>query len=186
MDINQTEIDYLRTSLKEANTFIESLKLDINNYKQEAKDLKQELWILRPSLAMADHTVETLRKEIETLKAEIELLRDCNYALQSLDYWQTKVEVKERDARIIQLQNQIEELQDAFHKEYLQDRGPGDPEGCGDNSCIIKKTTGMATNGGCQCGRGSFRRALQLVRKENETLKALINAMHEKDKLKDT
>jgi len=23
--------------------------------------------------------------------------------------------------------------------------------GCGDNSCVIHKPTGMATNGGCQC-----------------------------------
>lgn len=27
----------------------------------------------------------------------------------------------------------------------------GDYVGCGDNSCLFKKPTGMATNGGCRC-----------------------------------
>ncbi len=26
-----------------------------------------------------------------------------------------------------------------------------DFEGCGDNSCLVKKPKGMATNGGCRC-----------------------------------
>jgi len=26
-----------------------------------------------------------------------------------------------------------------------------DFEGCGDNSCLVKKPSGMATNGGCRC-----------------------------------
>lgn len=31
-----------------------------------------------------------------------------------------------------------------------------DIEGCGDSSCIIRKPTGMATNGGCRCGKDAF------------------------------
>lgn len=26
-----------------------------------------------------------------------------------------------------------------------------DDNGCGDNSCLVKKPTGMGTNGGCRC-----------------------------------
>ena len=64
------------------------------------------------------------------------------------------------------LECQVVELQNAFHAEYLQDKGPGSIEGCGDSGCAIKPPKGMATNGGCRCGRGSFRSALQVARRQ--------------------
>jgi hypothetical protein len=37
-------------------------------------------------------------------------------------------------------------------------------EGCGDNSCVVAKPRGMATNGGCRCDERKLRRAVQLLR----------------------
>lgn len=49
--------------------------------------------------------------------------------------------------------------------------------GCGDNSCVVHKPHGMATNGGCQClkalsfeERRAFLRALNTIRADAVTL----------------
>lgn len=38
-------------------------------------------------------------------------------------------------------------------------------ENCQNNSCEIKKTRGMGTNGGCRCSERQLRRALRIAKK---------------------
>lgn len=40
--------------------------------------------------------------------------------------------------------------------------------GCGDNLCMIARPTGMATNGGCRCGRAALKSALWRAREERD------------------
>ena len=49
-------------------------------------------------------------------------------------------------------------------------REPGDlpVTGCGDNSCVVRRPTGMATNGGCSCEASELRRALRFYRRLSE------------------
>lgn len=37
--------------------------------------------------------------------------------------------------------------------------------GCGDNSCLVAKPNGMATNGGCRCPEREVRLALQFYKR---------------------
>lgn len=53
-----------------------------------------------------------------------------------------------------------------------------DVTGCGDNSCIVAKPSGMATNGGCQCSEMVLRRAVLELRARLTALEAqLVNAL---------
>ena len=45
--------------------------------------------------------------------------------------------------------------------------------GCGDNSCLIRKPGGMATNGGCRCEVRSLRFAVQALKGELDRVNAL-------------
>lgn len=45
-------------------------------------------------------------------------------------------------------------------------------EGCQDNSCYIRKPTGMATNGGCRCSQMALRLALQRCKAERDEARA--------------
>lgn len=45
--------------------------------------------------------------------------------------------------------------------------------GCRDNSCVIEKPQGMATNGGCRCRPWQLRGEIMRLRRENEMLKTL-------------
>lgn len=49
--------------------------------------------------------------------------------------------------------------------------------GCGDNSCLIEKPHGMATNGGCRCELFKFQRAFRWQKRKilflQETIKDL-------------
>ncbi len=45
-----------------------------------------------------------------------------------------------------------------------------DDDGCGDNSCLIKKPVGMATNGGCRCTRVVPGHHVLVVRRELDRL----------------
>lgn len=46
-------------------------------------------------------------------------------------------------------------------------------DGCGDNSCLIKKPDGMATNGGCRCTRAVPGHHVIVVRRELDRLNQL-------------
>lgn len=43
-------------------------------------------------------------------------------------------------------------------------KNPPELVGCGDNSCIVAKPTGMATNGGCRCDEQRLKRAVMALR----------------------
>lgn len=58
------------------------------------------------------------------------------------------------------------------HEMDLGDRDPSAVGGCGDNSCVVERPRGMATNGGCRCGRMALRMALQRERKATATAAA--------------
>ena len=73
------------------------------------------------------------------------------------------------------------EMQLTFLRKQLDEikKDPADipVAGCGDNSCEVAKTFGMATNGGCRCTLLTFRRALKYERRRSlfliETIKKL-------------
>ncbi|MEQ9418118.1 MAG: hypothetical protein RJQ08_11300 [Salinisphaeraceae bacterium] len=46
-------------------------------------------------------------------------------------------------------------------------------KGCRDNSCVIEKPTGMATNGGCRCRPWQLRAEIVRLQSENSKLKSL-------------
>lgn len=46
--------------------------------------------------------------------------------------------------------------------------------GCGDNSCVIERPQGMATNGGCTCGKQELRSAVVALRAELDRVNALL------------
>lgn len=69
-----------------------------------------------------------------------------------------------------------DELRNELHRIDQEDRQPGGTEGCGDNSCIVERPRGMATNGGCCCARGTLRRAL---RRERERTAAAVKSERE-------
>jgi len=56
---------------------------------------------------------------------------------------------------------------------------PGDlpVNGCGDSSCEVASTSGMATNGGCSCDDRTLRRALRYYKRlasfRQETIKMM-------------
>jgi hypothetical protein len=58
------------------------------------------------------------------------------------------------------------------HEMDCGDRDPSAVGGCGDNSCVVERPRGMATNGGCRCGRMALRMALQRERKATATAAA--------------
>lgn len=53
-------------------------------------------------------------------------------------------------------------------------RDPADLSGlgCGDNSCVIQRPSGMGTNGGCCCDERTLRRAVMILRAELDLVKA--------------
>lgn len=51
--------------------------------------------------------------------------------------------------------------------------------GCGDNSCLIEKPRGMATNGGCRCEPRALRLAVMAYRAECDRLNALLSESKE-------
>lgn len=61
-----------------------------------------------------------------------------------------------------------------------QRQDPGDLPcyGCSDGSCIVKRPTGMHTNGGCRCEERELRRALMWYKRRcqflEETIKQLV------------
>ena len=56
-------------------------------------------------------------------------------------------------------------LRTEIHEENLRDNYRAE-HGCGDNSCVVERPHGMATNGGCRCGSRTLRAALQRARAE--------------------
>jgi hypothetical protein len=46
--------------------------------------------------------------------------------------------------------------------------------GCGDNSCLVERPRGMATNGGCHCEPRALRLAVMAYRTECDRLTALL------------
>ncbi len=60
---------------------------------------------------------------------------------------------------------------------------PGDmtTTGCGDNSCVVSKPSGMATNGGCRCEARKLRMAMMYWRRKSEFLQTLIKSIREEN-----
>lgn len=67
-------------------------------------------------------------------------------------------------AEIAALRAEIDEERRADHAQTSH--------GCGDNSCLVARPTGMATNGGCRCGRGALKTALWRMREERDAARA--------------
>jgi hypothetical protein len=72
-------------------------------------------------------------------------------------------------ATIAMLRKQLDDLR----------KDPGDAPftGCGDTSCVVAMTTGMATNGGCRCDGVTLRNAIHYWRRvaqfRQETIREL-------------
>jgi len=58
-------------------------------------------------------------------------------------------------------------------------RDPGDMpvRGCGDNSCLVEKPRGMATNGGCHCSERKLRWSVQWWKRRAAFLEETIRLM---------
>ncbi len=58
-----------------------------------------------------------------------------------------------------------------------QDPGDLPINGCGDSSCEVASSSGMATNGGCRCDERTLRRALRFYKRlalfRQETIKMM-------------
>ena len=84
-------------------------------------------------------------------------------------------------ARIEQLEREVR-----YYRDQLANirRDPGDMPvtGCGDNSCILARPTGMATNGGCQCDPLALRQAVVYWRRLAEFRLATICELRAKPK----
>lgn len=59
----------------------------------------------------------------------------------------------------------------------LADPGDFPFTGCGDNSCIVARPSGMATNGGCRCDVHRLRSALNYWRRRSVFLEETIRIM---------
>lgn len=55
--------------------------------------------------------------------------------------------------------DELAELRAAVDEEQRIDEERAE-HGCGDSSCVVKRATGMTTNGCCRCGRRALRAAL--------------------------
>lgn len=58
--------------------------------------------------------------------------------------------------------------------ESLKGREPAELVGCGDHSCVVTRSKGMGTNGGCRCDERRLRRAVGQLRYELNRLQASI------------
>jgi hypothetical protein len=81
-------------------------------------------------------------------------------------------EVERLEWEVVSLRRQLEERR----------RDPGElpVNGCGDNSCVVRTPSGMATNGGCSCEARELRRALQYYKRLAVFREETIRAMREK------
>lgn len=66
---------------------------------------------------------------------------------------------------------EIAALRAEIDEERRADYAPSS-HGCMDNSCVVAKPTGMATNGGCRCGRATLKSALWRAREERDAARA--------------
>lgn len=77
-----------------------------------------------------------------------------------------------RNLEVELLKKQVEFLQERFEKLFAT---PSEmPFGACDNSCVVTKPTGMATNGGCRCDERKLRQAVRWWRQRAEFLQATI------------
>jgi hypothetical protein len=79
-------------------------------------------------------------------------------------------EVERLETLVTSLQRQLDERR----------RDPGDlsVNGCGDNSCEVRKPRGMATNGGCRCEERELRWAMKYWKRvaafREETIRGMV------------
>lgn len=67
--------------------------------------------------------------------------------------------------------DELAALRAELDEERRADHAPSS-HGCGDNSCVIERPRGMATNGGCRCGRAALKSALWRAREERDAARA--------------
>jgi hypothetical protein len=84
--------------------------------------------------------------------------------------------------RVEQLEREVATLRKMLASSQAD---PGDMPcaGCGDNSCVVRHPTGMATNGGCRCEARELRRAVMWHKRRatflEETIKELMITQRE-------